>query len=93
MGESPDEEKIFFRKILYAKSFTGRISQYFFKNPKGGVRGLQVASKLFIGITNFDPEIFWYAKNISGSKFVIPTNNLDAARSLLTHPFGFLKKY
>ena len=37
-------------------------------------------------------SIFLYAKNFFGSKFVISTNNIGAARSLLTTPFGILKK-
>ena len=53
------QTKIFFRKIVYAKSFIGFISQYFFKIPKGGVRRLQAASKLLLGGgRNFDPFYF-----------------------------------
>ena len=33
IGGIPGRRKNFFRKIVHAKSFTGRISQYFFKNP------------------------------------------------------------
>ena len=53
IGEIPRRRKIFFfRKIFYAKIFTGRISQYFFKILKGGVRRDLAASKLLLGVEN-----------------------------------------
>ena len=59
------EQRFFFRKIVHAKSFTGHISQYFSKILKGGIRRDIAASKLSIGITNFDLKIFFLRTEIS----------------------------
>ena len=64
IGGIPGRRQFFFGKISHAKSFTGRISQYFFKIPKGGVRRVLAASKLLGGITNFDPKIFFGDRNV-----------------------------
>ena len=52
LGKSPDED-FFFQKIFYAKSFTGCISQHFFKIPKGGVRRDLAALAPELGVTRW----------------------------------------
>ena len=54
----PGRRNDFFRKIVHAKSFTGFISQYFFKIAKGGVRTLRASSSLLLGESKFGPLHF-----------------------------------
>ena len=56
---NPKTTKHFFPKNRSRQKFHRFHFSIFFKIPKGGVRRLQAASKLLLGVRNFDPFYFF----------------------------------